>query len=126
MKLVIIIVVLLCSVKSQAQSPSLSSFSTVQQGQLKAYVKYVTDSSLAVSRKEVKAWTDNKRTIDSTQNINLKKDSADFVTLKTQVGALIIELKQYQLIETIPMTPDELDAFNKFLDKIKNLATLLK
>ena len=89
-------------------------------------VKVKTDSIAKVLRAEVRAWTDNKRTIDSTQNMNLKRDSADFVTVKIQVLALIKDLAQYQLIETIPMTPAELEAFSSFLDKIKNLANILK
>lgn len=98
-------------------------FSLESQAQLTApqakQVKTSVDSLAKVLRSEVKVWTDNKRTIDSSQNMSLKKDSSDLVTIKIRLDAALKELSTYQLIQASPLTAEEIEAFTKVLDKLK-------
>lgn len=55
MKKLLTAIAIICSLKSQTQTPALSNFNASQQTQIRAYAKYVNDSTAKVLRAEFNA-----------------------------------------------------------------------
>jgi len=124
MKNLLTIIVLSC-LAFQLQAQNLATLTPAQQKDVALYFKAKDDSSAKVIRAKYDDWLEKKRSIDSAQNMQIRRDSSDLVTLKSKAAYLENELNGYELVQISPVTADQKQSAAALMQTLISLLNLI-